>query len=68
MSSLNSQSTYNWKTKEWTIPINFAYSKVSKSEKQMVSYQIRRRVVRPIPERWPEWQLRYMIVLLFPKS
>lgn len=65
--SLNSESTYNWKTKDWTVPINIAYSKVTKWGKQMVSNQFGAGWYATSPSGGPEWQLRYMMVLLFPK-
>ena len=65
--SLQAESTYNWKTKEWSIPISLLYSKVSKWGKQMVSNQIGAGWYATSPSGGPEWQLRYMMVLLFPK-
>ena len=65
--SLNSESTYNWKTKEWTVPINLAYSKVSKWGDQMVSNQIGAGWYATSPTGGPDWQLRYALTLLFPK-
>ena len=65
--SINSESTYNWKTKDWTIPINIAYSKVSKWGNQMVSNQFGVGWYATSPSGGPDWQLRYMMVLLFPK-
>jgi len=65
--SLNAESTYNWKTKDWTVPINLAYSKVSKWGNQMVSNQVGAGWYATSPSGGPEWQLRYMMVLLFPK-
>ena len=66
--SLNSESTYNWDTKKWSVPINVAYSKVTKWGKQMVSNQIGAGWYATGPSGGPEWQFRYMLVLLFPKG
>ena len=66
--SLNTESTYNWKTHKWTVPINLAYSKVSKWGKQMVSNQIGAGWYVTSPSGGPEWQLRYNLTLLFPKK
>ena len=66
--SLNTESTYNWKTHKWTVPINLAYSKVSKWGKQMVSNQIGAGWYVTSPSGGPEWQLRYKLTLLFPKK
>ena len=66
--SLNSESTYNWETHQWTVPINISYSKVTKWGKQMVSNQFGAGWYATSPSGGPEWQLRYMMVLLFPKG
>ena len=65
--SLISESTYNWKTHQWTVPINLLYSKVSKWGTQMVSNQVGAGWYATGPSGGPEWQLRYMMILLFPK-
>ena len=65
--SINTESTYNWKTKDWTIPINIAVSKVSKWGNQMVSNQIDLGWYAKSPTGGPDWQLRYMLILMFPK-
>jgi len=66
--SLNAESTYNWETHQWSVPINLAYSKVSKWGTQLVSNQIGAGWYATGPSGGPEWQLRYMLVLLFPKG
>ena len=65
--SLISESTYNWKTHQWTVPINLLYSKVSKWGTQMVSNQVGASWYATSSSGGPEWQLRYMMILLFPK-
>lgn len=65
--SLNSESTYDWKSKKWTIPINVSFSKVSKWGTQMVSNQVGAGIYATTPSGGPDWQLRYSLTLLFPK-
>ena len=65
--SLNSESTYNWKSKKWNTPVNLAYSMVSKWGKQMVSNQVGAGWYLTSPKGGAEWQLRYTLTLLFPK-
>jgi len=65
--SLQAESTYNWNTHQWSVPINVLYSKVSKWGNQMVSNQVGAGWYATGPSGGPEWQLRYMMVLLFPK-
>ena len=66
--SLQAESTYNWNTHQWSVPINVLYSKVSKWGTQMVSNQIGAGWYATGPSGGPDWQLRYMMVLLFPKG
>jgi hypothetical protein len=65
--SLNSETTYNWKTKKWTTPVNLQYSKVSKWGKQMVSNQVGAGLYLTSPKGGADWQIRYALTLLFPK-
>ena len=65
--ALNTESTYNWIAHDWTVPINLAYSKVSKWGSQMVSNQIGAGVYVAAPSGGPDWQVRYALTLLFPK-
>jgi hypothetical protein len=65
--ALNSESTYNWKTKDWNVPINLAYSKISKWGDQMVSNQIGAGWYAESPAGGADWQLRYTLTLLFPR-
>jgi hypothetical protein len=65
--SLNTESSYDWNSKKWTVPINLAYSKVSKWGNQMVSNQIGAGWYVTSPTGGPDWQLRYTLTLLFPK-
>jgi hypothetical protein len=65
--SINSESTYNWKTNQWSVPISLAYSKVSKWGNQMVSNQVGAGWYVTSPTGGPDWQLRYTLTLLFPK-
>jgi len=66
--SLNSESTYNWKSNKWTMPFNLAYSKVTRWGKQMVSNQYGFGLYATTPSGGPDWQLRYTLTLLFPKG
>ena len=65
--SMNIESTYDWNTHQWTVPINLSYSKVSKWGTQMVSNQFGAGWYVTSPSGGPDWQFRYMMVLLFPK-
>lgn len=66
--AFNTETSYNWINKEWNIPINVSYSKVSKIGHQMVSNQFGVKVFVKTPYgNGPDWGLRYSFTLLFPK-
>jgi hypothetical protein len=66
--SLNTESVYNWKTEKWTVPINAAVSRVIRIGKQPISVQAGARYYASTPEGGPNWGLRVMMILLFPKK
>ncbi|HJR22859.1 MAG TPA: transporter [Dongiaceae bacterium] len=65
---LNSESTYNWKTEEWTVPVNLQYTKVFTIGQQPMSFQFGGRYYPEKPEDGPDWGLRATITFLFPAS
>jgi hypothetical protein len=65
--AFNFESTYDWERGQWTIPLNVGYSKVSKLGSQLVSWQGGVRYYVEAPEGGPEWGLRFIFTLLFPK-
>jgi hypothetical protein len=66
--SINTESTYNWKTKEWKVPINLAVSQLVRIGKQPVSFGIGGRYYVAKPEFGPDWGVRFVTTLLFPKK
>lgn len=65
--SLNSESSYDWKGEQWTVPVNLSYSKVSRIGTQMVSYAGGVRYYAESPDSGPEWGVRFIFTLLYPK-
>jgi len=67
--SLNTESTYNWETEEWAVPINVTASKVMKLENQLVSIGggIRYWAVSDSSITPEGWGARVMFTFLFPK-
>lgn len=65
--ALNTESTYDWEAGQWNVPINFTYSKVSKIGKQMVSYAGGVRGYAESPDGGPDWGVRFVLTLLYPK-
>jgi hypothetical protein len=65
--TLNTESTYNWRTDQWTVPIGLFASQVLKIGGQPISIQLGPRYYAEGPDGGPEWGLRLNITLLFPK-
>lgn len=66
--SFNTEYTYDWKGKDWTIPINGVILKVTKIGGQLVSVGGGLRYWVEAPNSAPEgWGLRLVVTLLFPK-
>ena len=64
--TLNSESTYDWRGEQWTVPINFIVSQVFKVGKQPVSLQVGGRYYFEAPNAGPNWGARLNFTLLFP--
>jgi len=67
--SLNTESTYNWETEEWSVPINAAVSKMFKFGTQLVSLQagVGYWAVTDADSSPEEWRARVAITFIFPK-
>jgi hypothetical protein len=65
---LLSESTYNWETSQWTIPVILALSKVVSIGDQKVQFQIGGRWYAEKAPDGPDWGLRLSVTFLFPKS
>ncbi|MDH5833560.1 transporter [Luteimonas kalidii] len=65
--TFNAESSYNWEGEQWTVPINAGYSKVSKIGNQLVSYYGGARYYVEAPDGGPDWGLRVVFTLLYPK-
>jgi hypothetical protein len=50
-----SESTYDWNAEEWTVPVNFAVSKLTNFGKQPVSLQMGYRHYLDKPSGGPDW-------------
>jgi hypothetical protein len=66
--SLNSESTYDWKASQWSVPINALVSKVTRVGGQLISVGGGVRYWAEAPESGAEgWGARVVLTLLFPK-
>lgn len=65
---INTESTYNWNVKEWSVPLNLTVSKLLKVGKQPVSLGGGVRYWLASPDSGPRgWGYRITVTFLFPK-
>jgi hypothetical protein len=64
--SLNTESTYDWTGKQWTIPVHLVVRQLFNFDGQKVSVALGGRYYFEAPASGPEWGLRLGITLLFP--
>ena len=66
--TINSESTYDWESKQWAVPVNFTVAKVTKFGKRLVSVGGGVRYWATSTDTGPEgWGGRLFVTLLFPK-
>jgi len=66
--SINTESTYNWETKQWTVPLFAGVSKVMKWDRQLVSVSAALRYWAVTTDNSPEGlAFRLSLTLMFPK-
>jgi hypothetical protein len=65
--TLNTESTYDWEADQWTVPINVVVSQLVKLGGKPVSFSFGYRNYADAPSGGPEWGLRFVVTLLFPK-
>jgi hypothetical protein len=64
--TLNTESSYDWETHEWSVPVNLTLSHIYHFGKQPVSFQIGARGYPATFEQGPRWGVRFTAVFLFP--
>lgn len=65
--TVNSESTYDWSSNDWTVPVNLIVSKLQPIGGQPVQFFGGIRGYIDKPDQAPEWGLRFGFTLLFPK-
>lgn len=66
--ALNTESTYDWESDEWSVPVNFQVSKLVKFGEQPVSITAGARYWAAAPDNGPQgWGARLAVTFLFPK-
>lgn len=64
---LNTESSYDWKGDQWSVPFNVFLQQLLKVGKQPISLLIGGRYYAEGPSGAPEWGLRFQLTFLFPK-
>jgi len=65
--SLNTESTYDWTGKQWTVPVHLVVRQLFSFDSQQVSVALGLRYYFEAPNDGPAWGLRLGITLLFPR-
>jgi hypothetical protein len=67
---INTESTYNWKARQWSVPINLTVTQILKVGKQPLSLQAGVRYWANTPDGVgpKDWGYRMQLTFLFPKS
>ena len=67
--TLQTESTYNWKNEEWSVPINATVAQVLKLGPQLLQLKMGVRYWADSPDTGPEgWGFKIGVVFLFPKK
>lgn len=64
---LNSETTYDWTGRQWTVPINLTLAQLVKFGGQPVQFTLGARYYAESSENGPEWGIRFVVTVLFPK-
>lgn len=64
---LNTESSYDWKGEQWTVPINLSVAQLVKVGKTPMQFQIGGKYYAEGPSGAPDWGIRFSVTLLFPK-
>jgi hypothetical protein len=65
---VNTESTYDWKNSDWTVPINVTATQLLKLGNQPFSLTLGWRTYVEAPSGGPDWGLRFVVTFLFPKG
>jgi hypothetical protein len=65
--TVNLESSYDFEGEHWNVPVNLVYSKVTKIGGHMVSFAGGARYYVDTPPGGPDWGVRFVVTLLYPK-
>lgn len=63
---VNAESSYDWHNGQWTVPINFSVSQLTRIGKLPVQFSIGAKVYAEGPSGAPDWGIRFTITPLLP--
>jgi hypothetical protein len=66
--ALNTESTYDWENEQWSVPLNLVVSQLLKLGPQPLQLSLGWRYYAKKPDGGPDWGLRFVVTLLFPKQ
>jgi hypothetical protein len=64
---INTETVYDWKHKQWTVPVNLTLGRIAKIGKQPVQLAATGKYYAVSPSGGPEWGARFTLTLLFPQ-
>ena len=64
---VNTESTYDWKSEQWTIPVNLSVAQMVKIGGMPIQFMLGGRYYADKPDGGPDWGLRFQVTFLFPK-
>jgi len=64
---VNTESTYDWKNEQWTVPLNVFVTQLPKLGPLPISLSLGGRDYAARPTGGPDWGLRFSITFLFPR-
>ena len=64
---LNTESTYDWSNRQWSVPLNATVSQLLKGGKQPIQLSLGAKYYAEGPSGGPDWGLRFVVTFLFPK-
>jgi hypothetical protein len=65
--AVQSESTYDWMERQWTVPVELQVAKLVMLGKQPVQFTLAGRKFAERPDGGPDWGVGFNITLLFPK-
>lgn len=65
--SINTESSYNWESSQWSVPVNLGVAQLLKIGGSPVQFQISGRYHAESPVGGPEWGCRFSVTLLWPR-